>query len=627
MCGFAGVVLNDASVPSLERVIGMAHAVAHRGPDHQAAWVNSSIGLAHARLSIIDLSPSGHQPMISASGRTAIAFNGEIYNYRELRAELMSLGVSFRSQSDTEVLLEGLERFGAALLPRLRGMFAFASWDLETQRLLLARDPFGIKPAYYSHSAEYGTLFGSEIKALLSYGGVARRIDRQTLGEFLWFGNATGNGTLFDGIYRLPPGSYVECCVGEVPGKPVSYWRLEDVRPVTNDEPTATRTIGALLEKAVRSHMVSDVPVGVFLSGGIDSSAITAYASRIATQPISTYSVGFDFAGGVNELPQAAMIAKRYGTNHHELHLSSSDLPGMLHALVRAHDEPFADAANLPLWMLCRNLRGGVKVVLQGDGGDEVFAGYDRYSVANHEYAWRSAARFMLPLASLVPRGPAQQRASRFLHAMATADLGARAAYLMTIDSPQDPPERLLSATGREFLAGTDPFAGHRWTAQRFAHFDPVQRALFSDLALLLPAQFLEKVDKSTMAHGIEVRVPFLDFDLATYGAGLPASMKVRGTQKKYLLRQALRGVVPDSVLDARKTGFGVPYGAWLRAAAGDELRSAVAEPTVRRLGLFDEAEVLRRLQQHQSGSRDYAFSLWKVLQIAIWIAEYRPDV
>ncbi len=626
MCGFAGVVLPAQSQPARERVLAMAHAVAHRGPDHQSAWVADSIGLAHARLSIIDLTASGHQPMISASGRTAIAFNGEIYNYRELRAEFETLGIVFQSHSDTEVLLEGIERFGIALLPRLRGMFAFAAWNLDTQELLLARDPFGIKPVYYASTVDGATVFASEVKALFAFGDVERRIDPQALAEYLWFGNATGDQTMFAGIRKLPPGSFVTIRPGERPTAAIAYWRLEDVQPVTDDEPTATRRIAVLLEDAVRSHMVADVPVGVFLSGGIDSSAITAFASRHATGQLNTFSVGFDFAGGVNELPQAAAVAKQFGTNHHELHLGSSSLPDMLHALVRAHDEPFADAANLPLWMLCRDLRGGTKVVLQGDGGDEVFAGYSRYSVAGRERAWRRAAQLAMPLASLFPKGPRQQRAARFLYAMSTADAGTRSGLLMTIDSPLDSPERLLSDTGRALLAGTNPFATHQAVAHRFSKLDPVQRALYSDLSLLLPAQFLEKVDKATMAHGIEVRVPFLDLALASYGAGLPSSMKVRGSQKKYLLRQALRGIVPDSVLDGPKTGFGVPYGAWLRGVAGDLLVAALAEPAVRRLNLFDETEILRRLEEHRRGNRDYAFMLWKMLQLAMWIAEYQPD-
>lgn len=615
MCGICGIV-DFESNPAAETVRGMTASLAHRGPDDHDVAMLGAAALGHARLSIIDLSSTGHQPMRTPDGSVSIVFNGEVYNFPELKARLEAEGVHFRGTSDTEVVLHAYARWGTHALRLFNGMFAAAIWDAKTQTLLLARDRFGIKPLYY-HRLSRGIVFGSEMKAVLASGRVEKRMCWDALHEYLYYGNPLRHRTLFEGIVELLPGHYLTVDAAGL--RTQAYWRVEDVASVDDDLDSATEKVRTRLEDSVRRHLIADVPVGVFLSGGIDSSAITAFASRHYQGRLKTYSVGFDFEHGVNELPKARRIAEHFGTDHEELQIAGGNMPDVIERLVRAHDEPFADAANIPLYLLCDQLRGAIKVVLQGDGGDEIFAGYRRYNVLAHERFWRIVAIVAPMMSPLLPRRPGYYRGMRFFQAISQSDPAMRMALLMTQEFFSSPPTRVLTADAKARLLKTDPFAAYRAQYERFKHLDPVQRMLYVDSQILLPDQFLEKVDKSTMACSIEIRVPFLDTELTEYAMGLPSSYKVRNRKKKFILRRALRGVVPDEVLDGPKTGFGVPFEYWLKKPLAGYMRGVLLDSATLSRGLFDRAALEACINEHIEGRRNNGFLLYKLLNLALW--------
>jgi len=624
MCGIAGILSFDDRPVSSGTIGEMVGAIAHRGPDDAGTWTDGPIGLGHARLSIIDLSPAGHQPMATPDGRATIVFNGEVYNFPELRERLAGEGVAFRSTSDTEVILHAYARWGAASFARLQGMFAFAIWDSTVRQLHLVRDRFGIKPLYYSVDPQR-IVFGSEIKAVLAAGGVPKAIDDAALHEYLYYGNPLRARTIYRSIREVLPGHFLTIDKGRIVDS--TYWHVDETPVVRDDLETATGEVRERLDRAVKSHLISDVPVGVFLSGGIDSSAITALATRHYGGPLRTYSCGFDFERGVNELPKARRIAELFGTEHHELRIEGGALIDTIEKLVQAHDEPFGDCADIPLYLLCAKLRGEAKVILQGDGGDEIFAGYRRYNVLSYERMWRTVARMAPALMTLMPRRPTYYRAARFFQTMSIADPALRLALFMTMESRDDPPTRLLSAEWRRRVERTDPFESYRVACERLGNLDAVQQSLYADTMLLLPDQFLEKVDKATMAHGIEVRVPFLDADLSDYALGLPSHLKVRRGQKKFILRRALRGIVPDDILDAPKTGFEVPYSHWLRTSLSGHARSVLLDPGSAVEAMLDRPAVEQALREHIDGRRNNGFILWKLLNLALWARMAAPDL
>ena len=616
MCGLCGWVEFSGPAPDGALLQRMTETLRHRGPDDLGIHLSGPAGLGHTRLSIIDLSSNGHQPMLSRDGRVAVVFNGEIYNFLHLRRELEADGVVFRSRSDTETILEGYLRWGDAVLPRLKGMFALAIWDARSGELHAARDRFGIKPFYY-HTWPTGLAFGSEVKAILAAGRLTRRIQTQALHEYLYYGAALGEHSLFEGVSRLLPGHALRFSSQGLRIRP--YASIHDVEPVADTPDVAAVEVRSRLERAVEHHLVSDVPVGVFLSGGIDSSSITAIAARHYGGRLDTYSVGFDFAGGVNELAKARSVAERYGTQHHEMHVAAASSAEVIESLVRSHDEPFGDAADIPLYLLCRELKGSVKVVLQGDGGDEIFGGYRRYNVLSAEAFWRPASRLAAGLLRWLPRSPFVDRCMRFVRALSHPDAGMRMALLLTEETLVDPPTRLLSPDARALMNGADPFARYREMGRRFGHLDPAQRMLYTDCSVILPDIYLEKVDKATMAHGIEVRVPMLDVDLCRYVMGLPSHYKVRRGRKKWILRRAMRGIVPDAILDGGKVGFEVPYSWWLREPLRDYMKSVLLDRATLDWGLFDAPALDRAIQEHVEGRRNNGFLLWKALHLALW--------
>jgi asparagine synthase (glutamine-hydrolysing) len=593
----------------------------HRGPDSHGSFVGHGVALGHLRLSILDLSPTGAQPM--TLGATTVVYNGEAYNFRELRRELEEEGRAFRGHSDTEVLLHAYEAWGLQGLSRLEGLFAFGLWDGKRKRLVLMRDRLGIKPLFYAWRA--GQLaFGSEIKAVLAGIEPGCELDEQALAEYLWYGNAFEDRTVYRAVRALAPGHRLVVEAGT--SRIESWWRIEEwlARPARFESaPQAALAVREAVDAAVARQLVSDVPVGLFLSGGVDSSSIAASAAVASGQRLNSYAVGFDYERGVQELPKARQVAQILGLDHHELHVKGGALDEVIVALVAAHDEPFADAANIPLYLLAQQLGGVVKVVLQGDGGDEMFGGYRRYSILRHGASWQMWPPGLENLLRMVPGGLAP-RLARLGAAAGHRDFAMRMALLLTTETLHDPPSAVFTPEARRrFEARTDPFAAYRRCAERFAGADPVQRMLLTDISLQLPSQFLAKVDRATMSHGIEARVPLLDEGVASLAVAIPSSFKVQGAQKKIVLRDAMRGRLPAGILNGRKTGFGVPYEHWLRESLHGFARARILDRRFVDRFSLDRARLEMALDEHRTGKRNRGFLLWKLLQLALWSSQY----
>ncbi len=625
MCGIAGILVDNglSAVRSNQELLVAIHCMTEtlvsRGPDSGNVLIEAPIAFGHRRLSIIDLTVAGAQPMRFGFDGPILTYNGEIYNFKELRHSLESLGhADWRGYSDTEVILHAYVQWGFDGLKRLEGIFALGLWDPAHRRLVLMRDRLGVKPLFYG-SSELGLVFGSEIKALLAAGGVDTTLDDQALSEYLWYGNSYEDRTFFRGIRELQPGQWLIVENGR--HRLESWWRIEewlDQPAKSSDISEAKDLVLTALDRAVNRQLVSDVPMGIFLSGGIDSSAIAASARQQHSRLINSYAAGFDFSRGVNELPKAAMVAKHLGLNHHELSVESGTLESVLCKLAKAHDEPFGDAANIPLYLMCQLLQGQIKVVLQGDGGDELFAGYRRYTMLQNVDCWRFWPKALSPLvrASSI----LGQRIARIADSVGHADPAMRMALLLTVETLQQPPEKLfLPERQRQLVETTDPFLVYRKAAQRFNGHEPVQQMLLTDLTVQLPSQFLTKVDRATMALGVEARVPLLDEGVVRSAVSLPTQWKVNGLKNKIVLRKSQLGRLPYSILASPKTGFGVPYEAWIRTSLSEFTYAHLLDAGFVNHFALDALKVERILNQHQKGVSDKGFLLWKLLQLALF--------
>ena len=622
MCGIVGLALPRAAPPAEagERMAAAVQALRHRGPDAQAHWDGGRVLLGHTRLSILDLSTLGSQPMHSADGRYAISYNGEVYNFRELIAADGLRGL--RSGSDTEVVLRLFENQGVASLPRLNGMFAFAIHDRVAGKVWLVRDRLGIKPLYFS--VDSGRLaFASEIKAIHALRDSRPVCSIGSLHEWLYYGNALGSHTLHAGIGQLLPGHYLELDLETFTHEIRAYWSLaEQVRHASPDALDQAALVGEtrrLLDQAVRRQLVADVPVGLFLSGGVDSSALAAFATRHHADKLATYSAGFDFQAGGGELPKARRVAAHFGTDHHEIHIRGGDVAQIVETLVFHHDMPFSDAANIPLALMARELGGRIKVVLQGDGGDELFGGYSRYFSLARYRLLHTLARLLRPLQGLTPKNAFHFRARRYLRALAAPDLATTMALLLTSEDRSLQPAAVFAAPLRARVEQYDPFARHREVLARFEGFDRMNQMSFMDLLVTLPDTFLEKVDRATMACSLEVRVPFLDHDVVDFAVGLPGAAKTPGGSKKWLLKAALEGIVPPEVLHGPKMGLEVPYGRWLQGPLKPLFFDHLAKFVRRHPAVLDEAQVRRLHANTAAGGKDDSYMLWKVLNFMIW--------
>ena len=627
MCGIAGLLYRDPARPVDGAVLrAMGDRIAHRGPDAEGFWNEPGVGLVHRRLSIIDLA-GGDQPIGNEDGSVQVVFNGEIYNFQELRRGLEAKGHRFRTSSDTEVLVHLYEEMGERLVERLRGMFAFALWDRPRRRLVLARDRLGIKPLYLYRDGEK-LLFGSELKAILAYPGIARPVNVAALEDYLAFGMVPGAQSIFANVEKLPPAHVAVLTPDHLNAAPRRYWQLRiEVDPGhTADE--WVEAVRAKLDETVRLHLIADVPVGAFLSGGLDSSAVVAAAAGRTQGALQTFSIGFQ-EEAFSELPYARQVAQRFGTRHTE-EIVTADAVGLLDQLSVYYDEPFADSSNIPTFLVSRLASRSVKVVLSGDGGDEAFGGYARYAHDLKEAAlrrwlprwFRRAA--LAPLARAWPKADWLPRPLRLKTALTNLSLEADQAYANTLTVCRSPlRRRLLAPDLARLLNGHRPeqviLAGHATAPAS----DALGGMIAADIATLLPDDFLVKVDRASMACGLEARPPLLDHELLELAARIPPEHKVRGGETKWVLKQACRATLSDELVYRKKHGFDMPIDAWLRGPLREMFESAVLQPQARVAGLVNQETVRRLYRSHLSGVGRHGNALWALLVLARWAERY----
>jgi asparagine synthase (glutamine-hydrolysing) len=619
MCGIVGIFdrcgQSEIARPLLRR---MTDVIGHRGPDGEGIYNAPGIGLGFRRLAIIDL-VGGDQPMFNEDRTVCLVFNGEIYNYQPLMAELVVLGHRFRTRSDTEVIVHAWEEWGEACLNRFNGMFAFALWDARTETLFLARDRLGEKPLYYGFLADGRLIFGSELKSLLCSPDLDRTLDPQAIEEFFAFGYIPDPHTIYRSVHKLPPAHCLVLRRGEPAGEPRAYWDVRFVDDVRLGREEVAEELVLRLREAVRLRMIADVPLGAFLSGGVDSSGVVAMMAGLKADPVSTFSIAFG-ARGWDESAYAAAIAQRYGTDHHvrEVDPNSFDLVDRLASI---YDEPFGDSSAMPTFRVCAMARENVTVALSGDGGDEVFAGYRRYR-------WHCAEdrlRRLLPqsvrapvfgaLGRLYPKLdwlPRPLRAKVTLQELAQDPVGA---YFSSVSICNDALRRqLFSPALRLELQGYSALDLLRGHMARSGSEHALSQAQYADFKTYLPGDILTKVDRASMANSLEVRVPLLDYTLVEWAARLPPALKLNNGKGKYVLKSALEPYVPQDILYRPKQGFSVPLAAWFRGPLRERLIQALRDPLLGDAGLFDMRFVGRLIEQHLSGAFDHSAPLWQLL-------------
>lgn len=648
MCGIAGF-LTVAGTDSAEATLSrMADAIRHRGPDDSGVWTDrpAGIGLTHRRLSIVDLTPAGHQPMVSASGRYVAVFNGEIYNHLDLRAELAKVGAGgtavggWRGHSDTETLLAGFDTWGIiATIERAIGMFAIAVWDRESQTLTLVRDRIGEKPLYYGWQGQGEKacfMFGSELKALRAHPDFCSEVNRDALCLFMRHNYVPAPYSIYRNIFKLPPGCSLTVSLRERDPRLSAYWPLAQVAeagvasPFEGSAKQAVDELERLLKDAVRQQMMADVPLGAFLSGGIDSSTVVALMQAQSSLPVKTFTIGFNEAG-YNEAVHAKAVAKHLGTDHTELYVSPAEALAVIPKLPSLYDEPFSDSSQIPTYLVSQLAKQHVTVSLSGDAGDELFCGYNRYVMSNAW--WRKMQPIPLALRQVVSKVltsvspdrwnqlaqwlPTASRYANFgdkLH-KGSAVLGSRTLeelYLGLISHWSCPTDIVLQGDEPPTL-----LTGHR---PNFPGLDGVQQMMALDGLTYLPDDILAKVDRAAMGVSLESRVPFLDHRVVEFAWTLPQSLKLRDGQSKWILREVLYRYIPKELIERPKMGFGVPIDHWLRGPLRDWAESLLDEARLRREGYFDPAPIRQKWTEHLSGKRNWQYHLWDVLMFQAWI-------
>jgi asparagine synthase (glutamine-hydrolysing) len=621
MCGICGLVsLDGATAPDPAALAAMNESLVHRGPDSDGSLIDGPCGLAMRRLSIIDLA-GGDQPIGNEDGRIQVIQNGEIYNYGELMEELRGRGHTFSTHSDTEVLVHLYEERGPAFVEALRGMFAIAIWDARHGRLVLARDRFGIKPLYYRVAGGWLS-FASELKALLRQPGFSRDIDPAALEAFLAFNSIPAPLTIFTEARKLPAGHTLVADRGKV-----DIHRYARPAPVPadqvrgeGDEALAEELRGRLRD-SVRAHLVSDVPVGVLLSGGIDSATLTALAAAESGYRVSTFSIGFE-EQSFDELEMARLVAKRYGTDHHELVLRP-DAVDLLPRLVDAFDEPFGDSSALPTYLVSQLASDTVKVVLSGEGGDELFGGYYTYVADRLAPRIGRAAPLLRPL---VDRLPSSSRRVSFDY---KAKRFVRGAHLPPVERHHAWKEIFSADVQQELLSAprtSDPLDVYRERYGETEGSEELARLQDLDLGIYLVDDLLVKTDRASMAHSLEARVPFLDPVVAELALALQTRQKVRGFSKKRLLRRAAAPLVPREIIRGRKRGFSIPVASWLRGDLAGFARDVLSPETIQRQGYLDAGAVTRVLDEHISGREDLSRQIWGLLNFTLWFDRYARE-
>jgi asparagine synthase (glutamine-hydrolysing) len=616
VCGIAGIFRVDGAPVGAELLRSMTGALTHRGPDGDGFFCQGPVGLGHRRLAIIDLT-TGDQPMSAEDGSVVLIFNGEIYNFRELRDELEARGARFRTTSDTEVILRAYEAWGVECLPRLRGMFAFAVWDGRRRRLFLARDRMGIKPLVYAWDGRR-LLFGSEIKALLEEQRLPREIDWEALRDFLTLHYIPSPRTMFRAVRKLPPASYLLLDLDGAEPEIHRYW---DLHFVPDPRPSEAEWLDGLrghLTDAVRSHLVSDVPIGAFLSGGLDSSTVVALMAQATEGRVRTFSIGFDDAD-FDELRHAREVARHYDTQHFEYVVK----PNALDALPRLawqFDEPFADSSALPTYYVSKITREHVTVALSGDGGDENFVGYTRYARAAHLHGRMDAFPAVLarPLLRLAARFlPPGARGQGYLDMLGAGPVDRY--FKLVAYQRSETLCRLLSADARAHVAPTVTPTLFRRLAVEAQAPDYTSTLQYLDIHSYLPEDILTKVDRTSMAVSLETRVPLLDHVLMEYVATMPSTLKFNNGAGKAILKRAMAGDLPVNTLARHKMGFGLPIGSWFRSELSDYIRDVLDGRQTRQRGLVDPQAVLALLDEHQSGGRDRSSQIWALLMLEEW--------
>ncbi|MGB2716070.1 MAG: asparagine synthase (glutamine-hydrolyzing) [Vicinamibacterales bacterium] len=620
MCGIAGKLSYDAQPIRPDLLAAMTDAVTHRGPDSAGYYFGEGVGLGHRRLSIIDLS-TGDQPLANEDETVWVVFNGEIYNFIDVRAELERLGHQFRTRTDTEIIVHGYEEWGSQCVERFRGMFAFALWDARAKRLLLARDRLGVKPLYYASLAD-GLVFGSEIKSILQDPAVPRGWRPDAIDAYLTLEYIPGPGTIYQHIQKLPPGHVLVAEGGRIQLR--QYWDLQftgDGDPGRENE--YLEQLDALLRESVKLRLISDVPLGAFLSGGIDSTAVVAYMVEMSDTPVVTTSVGFE-EQAFDELAHAKIVADHLGCEHHPV-VANPNVRDLLPKLAWHFDEPFADPSSVPTYYVSAAARERVTVALSGDGGDELWAGYARH----HVERWESRVRRWL--------GPWGSRAAAHLGAHLPHSIkGARALGHLAL-SPADACARKHGYAifeGHEkrglytdgFTAATrdsDPFETFRTAYHACASSDPIDHALYVDVKTYMVDDILVKVDRMSMAVSLETREPLLDHRLLEFAATVPSSLKLRGKTRKYLLRRVLRPRVPPSILERGKQGFEPPTGEWLRGPLAEMTHELLTDGRLRDRGIFEERAITRLWNEHRTSRRDHRERLWTLVMLELWFREY----
>ena len=647
MCGFAGFLDRHAGADHSNcagLAATMASSLVHRGPDDEGAWAEGSVALAHRRLSILDLSPEGHQPMQSADGRYVITFNGEIYNHMVLRAELERANAAppWRGHSDTETMLAAIVAWGVeASLQRFVGMFAFALWDRFEKRLILARDRIGEKPLYYGWQNNT-LLFGSELKALVAHPAWAAEVDRGALTLFMRYGYVPEPWSIYCGVRKLPPGCWLELRADAVAGhypEPCAYWSASamvqaGLRNPMTDSVSALSELELRLGRAISRQSIADVPLGAFLSVGVDSSAVVALMQAQSRLPVRTFTIGFHEAG-FNEADYAKAVAQHLGTNHTELYVTPEEAQAVIPKLPDLYDEPFADSSQIPTHLVAQLARQHVTVALSGDGGDEMFGGYNRYVWGREIWRrigilpvgvrraaaqavtglspqrWDALAQWMSPLL------PRRLRISQF------GDRLHKLASILDAASPDALYRRLLSQQqnpGAVVIGGLESptWADRQLQVANLEDF--TDRMMCHDLTAYLPGDILTKVDRAAMGVSLETRVPLLDHEVVEFSWRVPQSMKVRGGQSKWLLRQLLYKYVPRELIERPKQGFGVPLDQWLRGPLREWAESLLDAERLRREGYLDPVPIRQKWEEHLSGRRNWQYWLWNVLMFQAWL-------
>jgi asparagine synthase (glutamine-hydrolysing) len=638
MCGIAGFQTASApqSASELTRLAtGMNNALRHRGPDDEGVWVDGEAGiaLAHRRLSIIDLSPAGHQPMVSADGRMVMIYNGEVYSHNEMRPDLEARGIRFRGHSDTEVMLESFAAFGVeATVQRFVGMFTIALWDRQTRTLWLIRDRLGIKPLYWAHVGGL-FLFGSELKALRAHPGWTARIDRGAVASFMRHNYIPAPQTIYQGINKLEPGSILTLPWRGEP-RITRFWDARSValagvtsRIEASDE-ELTERLDTLLSDAVKRRMMADVPLGAFLSGGVDSSTVVALMQKDNASRVKTFTIGFDI-DGFDEAPHAAAVARHLGTDHTELTVTAKQALDVIPRLPEWFDEPFSDSSQIPTYFVSAMTRQHVTVALSGDGGDELFAGYNRYHLTRR--FWTALRLLPKPLRRSLAAALTSVSADRWTNlfrvwprAWQPAQVGDKLHKFAAVLNVEDPSAlylRLIShCDPAQLMPGTPEPRGLLSNPSVTRDFpDLLDRMQLLDLVTYLPDDILTKVDRASMAVALEARVPLLDHRVVEFAWRLPQSAKLRGGKTKWLLRQVLDRYVPRSLIERPKMGFGIPLGDWLRGPLRDWVETLLAEQRLREAGLLDATQVRRLRQEHLEGGRNWQYLLWNVLMLEAW--------